>query len=121
MYYQLTIQFAQDELNQAQALLEEAKKLGVNKFNEGLNVENFPWEQEKEITKAEENVKETEENVKKTETPEFTFEELRSACKDYSVHHGKEALKALFEQLGAHKLTEVSEDKQAELWTALNA
>ena len=121
MFYQLTMGFDQTELEKVKKILDLADSMDAIKEVQPLMQETFPWEQEKEITKTEKNIEETVEKVEEKIAPEFTFEELRSACKDYAVHHGKDALKALFEQLGAHKLTEVPEDKQAELWTALNA
>lgn len=120
MFYQLTMQFSTAELENAKKILDLAKDLDIehaNAMDPIRTEETFAWEQEEK--KAEEIQKTTEEV--KEETPEFTFEELRGACKDYALKHGKEALKALFEQMGARKLIDVPEERHTELWSALNA
>lgn len=53
--------------------------------------------------------------------PEYDFEDVRKACADFQRAHGKEQLKALFEQFGAKKLQQVPEVRMDELWRALHA
>lgn len=53
--------------------------------------------------------------------PEYSFEDVRKACADFQRAHGKDALKALFDQFGAKKLQQVPDDRMDELWRALHA
>lgn len=56
-----------------------------------------------------------------TEKPEYSFEDVRKACAEFQRSHGKDELKALFDQFGAKKLQQVPENRMDELWRALHA
>ena len=56
-----------------------------------------------------------------TEKPEYSFEDVRKACAEFQRAHGKDELKALFDQFGAKKLQQVPEARMDELWRALHA
>lgn len=63
----------------------------------------------------------TESTGSDTKKPEYSFEDVRKACADFQRSHGKDELKALFDQFGAKKLQQVPEDRMDELWRALHA
>lgn len=63
----------------------------------------------------------TESTGSDTKKPEYSFEDVRKACADFQRSHGKDELKALFDQFGAKKLQQVPENRMDELWRALHA
>ena len=63
----------------------------------------------------------TESTGSDTKKPEYSFEDVRKACADFQRSHGKDELKALFDQFGAKKLQQVPEERMDELWRALHA
>lgn len=146
MYYQLTLQFATSEIEDAKKVLELAKELdlkraGLEKLPEP---ETFPWEEEapkQEAPKQEEPTiprakdwvpmdEPTPEPVKPTPEPdqapaapakEITLEELQKAGVAFAKEKGVAVLKVLLTQMGASKICEIPKEKYQEAWEALHA
>ena len=146
MYYQLTLQFATSEIEDAKKVLELAKELdlkraGLEKLPEP---ETFPWEEEapkQEAPKQEEPTiprakdwvpmdEPTPEPVKPTPEPdqapaapakEITLEELQKAGVAFTKEKGVAVLKVLLTQMGASKICEIPKEKYQEAWEALHA
>lgn len=145
MYYQLTLQFATSEIEDAKKVLELAKELdlkraGLEKLPEP---ETFPWEEEapkQEAPKQEEPTiprakdwvpmdEHAPEPVKPTPKPdptaepekEITLEELQKAGVDFAKEKGMAVLKVFLNQMGASKISEIPKEKYQEAWEALHA
>ena len=146
MYYQLTLQFATSEIEDAKKVLELAKELdlkraGLEKLPEP---ETFPWEEEapkQEAPKQEEPTiprakdwvpmdEPTPEPVKPTPEPdqapaapakEITLEELQKVGVAFAKEKGVAVLKVLLTQMGASKICEIPKEKYQEAWEALHA
>lgn len=151
MYYQLTLQFATSEIDDAKKVLELAKELDLKRagLEEKLpEPETFPWEEEtstKEAPTRKEKENETKipmakdwttqdepihETVKSTPEPdqapaapakEITLEELQKAGVAFAKEKGVAVLKVLLTQMGASKICEIPKEKYQEAWEALHA
>lgn len=145
MYYQLTLQFATSEIEDAKKVLELAKELdlkraGLEKLPEP---ETFPWEEEapkQEAPKQEEPTiprakdwvpmdEHAPEPVKPTPKPdptaepekEITLEELQKAGVAFAKEKGVSVLKVFLTQMGASKICDIPKEKYQEAWEALHA
>ena len=128
MYYQLTMQFATSEIDDAKKVLELAKELdlkraGLEKMPEA---ETFPWEEEPE--KAEPVKKEPKPEAptpKPVEEPkpekEITLEELQKAGVAFAKEKGVAVLKTFLTQMGASKICDIPKEIYQEAWEALHA
>jgi hypothetical protein len=147
MYYQLTLQFATSEIDDAKKLLELAKELDLKRagLEEKLpEPETFPWEEEaptKETPTRKEKENETKipmakdwttqdepihETVKPTPDPtalakEITLEELQKAGVAFAKEKGVSVLKVFLTQMGASKICDIPKEKYQEAWEALHA
>lgn len=151
MYYQLTLQFATSEIEDAKKVLELAKELDLKRagLEEKLpEPETFPWEEEaptKETSTRKEKENETKipmakdwttqdepihETVKPTPEPdqapaapakEITLEDLQKAGVAFAKEKGVAVLKVLLTQMGASKICEIPKEKYQEAWEALHA
>lgn len=147
MYYQLALQFATSEIDDAKKVLELAKELDLKRagLEEKLpEPETFPWEEEapkqeapahkekenetkipmvKDWTTQDEPVHET---VKPTSDPtalakEITLEELQKAGVAFAKEKGVSVLKVFLTQMGASKICDIPKEKYQEAWEALHA
>lgn len=148
MYYQLTMQFGTDEIEDAKKVLELAKELDLKHAGSEKKLpepETFPWEEEapkqempahkgketetkipmtKDWTTQEEPVSET---VKPTPEPveaqakEITLEELQKAGVAFAKEKGVAVLKVFLTQMGASKICNIPKEKYQEAWEALHA
>ncbi len=144
MYYQLTLQFATSEIDDAKKVLELAKELDLKRA--GLEeapkqeaptkeapTKEAPTRKEKENetkipmakdwTTQDEPIHET---VKPTPDPtalakEITLEELQKAGVAFAKEKGVAVLKVLLTQMGASKICEIPKEKYQEAWEALHA
>lgn len=147
MYYQLTLQFATSEIDDAKKVLELAKELDLKRagLEEKLpEPETFPWEEETPKQKAPKQEEPTiprakdwvsmeeptPEPVKPTPKPdqapaapakEITLEELQKAGVAFAKEKGVAVLKVLLTQMGASKICEIPKEKYQEAWEALHA
>lgn len=147
MHYQLTLQFATSEIDDAKKVLELAKELDLKRagLEEKLpEPETFPWEEEaptKETSTRKEKENETKipmakdwttqdepihETVKLTPDPtapakEITLEDLQKAGVAFAKEKGVAVLKVLLTQMGASKICEIPKEKYQEAWEALHA
>lgn len=147
MYYQLTLQFATSEIDDAKKVLELAKELDLKRagLEEKLpEPEDFPWEEEtptKEAPTHKEKENETKipmakdwttqdepihETVKPTPDPtalakEITLEELQKAGVAFAKEKGVSVLKVFLTQMGASKICDIPKEKYQEAWEALHA
>lgn len=147
MYYQLTLQFATSEIDDAKKVLELAKELDLKRagLEEKLpEPETFPWEEEtptKEAPTRKEKENETKipmakdwttqdepihETVKPTPDPtalakEITLEELQKAGVAFAKEKGVSVLKVFLTQMGASKICDIPKEKYQEAWEALHA
>lgn len=144
MYYQLTLQFATSEIDDAKKVLELAKELDLKRagLEEKLpEPEAFPWEEEapkKEMPQQEEptipRAKDwmpMEEPAKPAPKPtpepveapakEITLEELQKAGVAFAKEKGVAVLKAFLTQIGASKICDIPKEKYQEAWEALHA
>lgn len=143
MYYQLTMQFSLEEIDNAKKILDLAKELDVKRMDSLgplPETETFAWEENKKApshkgktteneiplakdwTTQEEPVHETvKPEAEKPQTVEHTFEELRGACAEFKQTHGLEKLLAIFAQFGQKKLTDIPKERHQELWEVLHA
>lgn len=151
MYYQLTLQFATSEIDDAKKVLELAKELDLKRagLEEKLpEPETFPWEEEtkshkndvnepsctlaKDWTTQEESIHET---AKPTPAPaqaqaqapepekvrEITLEDLQKAGVAFAKEKGVAVLKVFLTQMGASKICDIPKEKYQEAWEALHA
>lgn len=147
MYYQLTLQFATSEIDDAKKVLELAKELDLKRagLEEKLpEPETFPWEEEtptKETPTRKEKENETKipmakdwttqdesihETVKPTPDPtalakEITLEDLQKAGVAFAKEKGVAVLKVFLTQMGASKICDIPKEKYKEAWEALHA
>lgn len=151
MYYQLTLQFATSEIEDAKKVLELAKELDLKRagLEEKLpEPETFPWEEEtptKEAPTRKEKENETKipmakdwttqdepvsETVKPVPEPdqapaapakEITLKELQKAGVDFAKEKGMAVLKVFLTQMGASKISDIPKEKYQEAWEALHA
>lgn len=148
MYYQLTMQFGTDEIEDAKKVLELAKELDLKRagLEEKLpEPETFPWEEEapkqkaptKETPQAEATIPRAKdwvpmeepapEPVKPTPEPdqapakEITLEELQKAGVAFAKEKGVAVLKVFLTQMGASKICDIPKEKYQEAWEALHA
>lgn len=149
MYYQLTLQFATSEIDDAKKVLELAKELDLKRagLEEKLpEPETFPWEEEAPTHKEKENetkipmakdwttqdepihetVKPTPESVKPTPKPDptaepITLEDLQKAGVAFAKEKGVAVLKVFLTQMGASKICDIPKEKYQEAWEALHA
>lgn len=143
MYYQLTLQFATSEIDDAKKVLELAKELDLKRagLEEKLpEPEDFPWEEEtpkQEAPKQEEPTiprakdwvpmdEPAPEPVKPTPDPtalakEITLEELQKAGVAFAKEKGVSVLKVFLTQMGASKICDIPKEKYQEAWEALHA
>ena len=146
MYYQLTLQFATSEIDDAKKVLELAKELDLKRagLEEKLpEPEAFPWEEEaptKETPKQEEPTiprakdwvpmdEHAPEPVKPTPKPdptaepekEITLEELQKAGVAFAKEKGVSVLKVFLTQMGASKICDIPKEKYQEAWETLHA
>lgn len=149
MYYQLTLQFATSEIDDAKKVLELAKELDLKRagLEEKLpEPEAFSWEEEtkshkndvnepscplaKDWTTQEEpiheTVKPTSEPVKPTPKPDptaepITLKDLQNAGVAFAKEKGMAVLKVFLTQMGASKISEIPKEKYQEAWEALHA
>lgn len=147
MYYQLTLQFATSEIEDAKKVLELAKELDLKRagLEEKLpEPEDFPWEEETPKQKAPKQEEPTiprakdwvpmddhaPEPVKPTQEPdqapaapakEITLEELQKAGVAFAKEKGVAVLKVFLTQMGASKICDIPKDKYKEAWEALHA
>lgn len=142
MYYQLTMQFGTDEIEDAKKVLELAKELDLKHAGSEKKLpepETFPWEEEAPkqemsqqaeatIPRAKDWVPMEEpapEPVKPTPKPDptaepITLEELQKAGVDFAKEKGVAVLKVLLTQMGASKICEIPKEKYQEAWEALH-
>lgn len=147
MYYQLTLQFATSEIEDAKKVLELAKELDLKRagLEEKLpEPETFPWEEEEapkqkapkqeepKIPRAKDWVPMDEhapEPVKPTPKPdptaepekEITLEDLQKAGVAFAKEKGVSVLKVFLTQMGASKICDIPKEKYQEAWEALHA
>lgn len=145
MYYQLTLQFATSEIDDAKKVLELAKELDLKRagLEEKLpEPETFPWEEDaptketpnhkenktkipmaKDWTTQDEPIHET---VKPTPKPDptaepITLEDLQKAGVAFAKEKGVAVLKVFLTQMGASKICDIPKEKYQEAWEALHA
>lgn len=143
MYYQLTMQFGTDEIEDAKKVLELAKALDLKHAGSEKKLpepETFPWEEEaptKETPQAEATIPRAKDWVPMDEpakpapkpTPEpveapakeITLGELQKAGVAFAKEKGVAVLKVLLTQMGASKICEIPKEKYQEAWEALHA
>lgn len=147
MYYQLTMQFGTDEIEDAKKVLELAKELDLKHAGSEKKLpepETFPWEEDaptKETPTHNEKENETKipmakdwttqdepihETVKPTPDPtalakEITLEELQKAGVAFAKEKGVSVLKVFLTQMGASKICDIPKEKYQEAWEALHA
>lgn len=142
MYYQLTLQFATSEIEDAKKVLELAKELDLKRagLEEKLpEPEDFPWEEDaltKETPQAEATIprakdwvpmeEPTPEPVKPTPKPDptaepITLEDLQKAGVAFAKEKGVAVLKVFLTQMGASKICDIPKEKYQEAWEALHA
>lgn len=143
MYYQLTMQFNLEEIDNAKKILDLAKELDVKRMDSLGPLpepESFAWEENKKAPSQKNKITENEiplakdcvpqeevglgpvkPEAEKPQTVEHSFEELRRACAEFKQTHGLEKLIAIFAQFGQKKLTDIPKDRHQELWEVLHA
>ena len=138
MYYQLTMQFGTDEIEDAKKVLELAKELDLKHAGSEKKLpepETFPWEEEAPkqteatIPRAKDWVPMEEpapEPVKPTPKPDptaepITLEDLQKAGVAFAKEKGVAVLRVLLTQMGASKICEIPKEKYQEAWEALHA
>ena len=149
MYYQLTLQFGTDEIEDAKKVLELAKELDLKRagLEEKLpEPETFPWEEEAPKQKAPKQEEATiprakdwmpmdeptPEPVNPTPKPdqaskpaapakEITLAELQKAGVDFAKEKGMAVFKVFLAQIGASRISGIPKEKYQEAWEALHA
>ena len=142
MYYQLTLQFATSEIEDAKKVLELAKELDLKHAESEKKLpepEAFPWEEEapkKEMPQQEEPTIPRAKDWMPMEEPapepakpepepvkvrEITLEELQKAGVAFAKEKGVAVLKAFLTQMGASKICDIPKEKYQEAWEALHA
>lgn len=141
MYYQLTLQFATSEIDDAKKVLELAKELDLKRagLEEKLpEPETFPWEEETPKQKAPKQEEPTIPRAKdwvpmdeptpepaQAQAPEkvreITLEDLQKAGVAFAKEKGVAVLKVFLTQMGASKICDIPKEKYKEAWEALHA
>lgn len=142
MYYQLTLQFATSEIDDAKKVLELAKELDLKRagLEEKLpEPETFPWEEEAPTKETSQQAEPTiprakdwvpmEEPAPEPAKPEpepvkvreITLEELQKAGVAFAKEKGVSVLKVFLTQMGASKICDIPKEKYQEAWEALHA
>ena len=145
MYYQLTMQFGTDEIEDAKKVLELAKELDIKRAGlEKKLPETFPGEEEAPKQKAPKQEEatiprakdwmpmdeSTPEPVKTTPEPdqapaapakEITLAELQKAGVDFAKEKGMAVFKVFLAQIGASRISGIPKEKYQEAWEALHA
>lgn len=143
MYYQLSMQFSLEEIDNAKKILDLAKELDVKRMDSLgplPETETFAWEENKKAPSQKNKTTENEiplakdwmpqeevcmgpvkPEAEKPQTVEHTFEELRGACAEFKQTHGLEKLLAIFALFGQKKLTDIPKERHQELWEVLHA
>lgn len=150
MHYQLTLQFATSEIDDAKKVLELAKELDLKRagLEEKLpEPETFPGEEEaptKETSQQAEPTiprakdwvpmdEPTPEPVKPAPAPaqaqapepekvrEITLKDLQNAGVAFAKEKGMAVLKVFLTQMGASKISDIPKDRYQEAWEALHA
>lgn len=140
MYYQLTMQFGTDEIEDAKKVLELAKELDLKRagLEEKLpEPETLPWEEEAPTKETPQQAEATiprakdwvpmdepaPEPVKPTPEPakEITLKDLQKAGVDFAKEKGMSVLKVFLTQMGASKISDIPKEKYQEAWEALHA
>lgn len=143
MYYQLTMQFSLEEIDNAKKILDLAKELDVKRMDSLGPLpepETFAWEENKKVPSQKDKTTENEiplakdwmpqeevgmgpvkPEAEKPQTVEHSFEELRAACAEFKQTHGLEKLLAIFAQFGQKKLTDIPKERHQELWEVMHA
>ena len=144
MYYQLSLQFGTDEIEDAKKVLELAKALDLKHAGSEKKLpepETFPWEEDAPTKETPQQAEATiprakdwmpmdepaPEPVKPTPEPdqapakEITLEELQKAGVDFAKEKGVNVLKAFLAQMGASKICGIPKEKYQEAWEALHA
>lgn len=143
MYYQLTMQFGTDEIEDAKKVLELAKELDLKRagLEEKLpEPEDFPWEEEtpKQAAPKQEELtiprakdwvpmdEPTPESVNPTPKPDptaepITLKDLQKAGVAFAKEKGMNVLKAFLAQMGASNISGIPKEKYQEAWEALHA
>lgn len=143
MYYQLTMQFNLEEIDNAKKILDLAKELDVKRMDSLGPVpetETFAWKENKKAPSQKNKTTENEiplakdwmpqeevgmgpvkPEAEKPQTVEHSFEELRGACAEFKQTNGLEKLLAIFAQFGQKKLTDIPKERHQELWEVLHA
>lgn len=142
MYYQLTMQFGTNEIEDAKKVLELAKELDLKHAGSEKKLpepEAFPWEEEAPKQEMSQQAEATiprakdwvpmEEPAPEPVKPEpdqapakeITLEELQKAGVDFAKEKGVAVLKVLLTQMGASKICEIPKEKYQEAWEALHA
>ena len=141
MYYQLTLQFATSEIDDAKKVLELAKELDLKRagLEEKLpEPETFPWEEDapKQEAPKQKAPKQEEPTIPRakdwvpmdepTQDPtalakEITLEELQKAGVAFAKEKGVSVLKVFLTQMGASKICDIPKEKYQEAWEALHA
>lgn len=150
MYYQLTLQFATSEIDDAKKVLELAKELDLKRAGleeklpepetfpraEETPKQKAPKQEEPTIPRAKDWVpmdEPTPEPVKPTPAPaqaqapepekvrEITLEDLQKAGVAFAKEKGVALLKVFLTQMGASKICDIPKDRYPEAWEALHA
>lgn len=136
MYYQLTLQFATSEIEDAKRVLDLAKELDLKRagLEEKLpEPETFPWEEEAPKQGAPKQEEPTIPRAKDwvpmdepTPDPaalakEITLEDLQKAGVAFAKEKGVSVLKVFLSQMGASKICDIPKEKYKEAWEALHA
>nr|DAM25829.1 MAG TPA: hypothetical protein [Caudoviricetes sp.] len=142
MYYQLTLQFATSEIDDAKKVLELAKELDLKRagLEEKLpEPETFPWEEDAPKQKAPKQEEPTiprakdwvpmeepapepaKSEPKPVKVREITLEELQKAGVAFAKEKGVSVLKVFLTQMGASKICDIPKEKYQEAWEALHA
>ena len=125
MNINVQITYHDSELEDAQKLLSylsktdaHAARVEVRKTAEALNAvlpESAPVQPEPQPTQP------APDPVKKEEATAPTFEDVRKECQTFIAHKGGETFKAILEQLGAKRLSDVKPEQFPELIGAIHA
>ncbi len=125
MNINVQITYHDSELEDAQKLLSylsktdaHAARVEVRKTAEALNAvlpDTAPAKQEPQPAAP------AADPVKKEEATAPTFEDVRKECQTFIAHKGGETFKAILEQLGAKRLSDVKPEQFPELIGAIHA
>lgn len=143
MYYQLSLQFATSEIDNAKKVLEYAKQLDIElaglqdlDAKQGHDQETFAWEEEKpaeqkhpdtdvgeagQAPQEEIQLKPREETKPEPAPKErvITLEMLQQAGANFIKKKGAATFKVLLSQIGATKVSNIPEEKYTEAWESM--